>query len=127
LRKKSYPNIATDPLKSIVLVEGQDKTTAYRRLSEPGRKTKLVYRAYTEKMTVAGLGLASVTYSLERKNKKGKQSRVRLARYLSAMTCTAFARFVSITLLSFMFLEGKRFSDMEKTKSKHKRAVIAKA
>ena len=149
----------------IVLIEGQDKTTAYRRLSEPGRKKKRVYRAYTENMTVAGLGLVRVTCSLKRKNKKGKQSdgetyKVLISNDMSLSvqeiveyyelrwqielffreiksvvgfdrfrgnSFTAFARFVSITLLSFLFLEWTRNSVMEKTKSKHKRAIVARA
>lgn len=154
-----------DLLRKIVLVEGQEKTAAYRRLSEPSRKTKRVYRALTENRTVAGLGLVRVTYSWKRKSRKGNHSvgetykvlisndvsmsvmeiveyyelRWQIELFFREMKCvvgfnrfrgnsfTAYARFVSIALLSFMFLEWMRLLAVEKANSKHKRAVMSRA
>jgi hypothetical protein len=67
-------HLQRDLFRRIVLVEGQEKTAACRRWSEPGRKTKRVYRAHTEELTVAGIGTVSVTFSWKRKIRKGKKS-----------------------------------------------------
>jgi hypothetical protein len=156
---------SNSPFRKIVLVEGLDKTTPYRRLSEPGRKTKRVYRAHSEDAAVAGLGPVRVTYSMKRKNKKGQKSSGETYKVLISndMTLpveeiveyyelrwqielffrelksvigfhkfrgnsfTSFARFVSIVLLSFLFLEWMRCVYTGKAKSKLMRATFARA
>lgn len=151
--------------KKIVLVEGQESTAPYRRLSEPGRRKKRVYRAYTEDRAVAGLGLVRVTYSWKRKTRKGGRSggetykvlvsnnlRLSVNRIVeiyelrwqielffrelkSSMgfdrfrgnSFTAFARFVTMALLSFMYLEWFRVNRFLKSRSKHRKSMIARA
>jgi SRSO17 transposase len=151
--------------RKIVLVEGQEKTVSYRRLSEPGRKTKRVYRAHTEAQMVTGLDLVRITYSWKRKRRKGKYSggdtykvlvsndmtlsveqiieyyelRWQIELFFRELksaigfnrfrgdSFTAYARFVSMVLLSFLFLEWTRFTDLKKTSSRKQSADLAKA
>ncbi|MBW6537472.1 MAG: transposase [Mariniphaga sp.] len=165
LHKRRYNLNRKNLFKKIFLVEGQEKTTAYRRLSEPGRKTKREYSAHTENVTVAGLGSVCVTYSWKQKKKKGNKTDGATYKVLitndDTLSCkdileyyelrwqieiffremksvlgfdkfrgnsfTAYARFVSIALLSILFLEWYRNSTLRKTRSKQMVGDIAKA
>lgn len=157
-------HLQRDLFSQIHLVEGQEKTAPYRRLSEPGRKNKRVYRAYTEDTAVAGLGMVRTTYSWKKKKKKERRTGGDTYKVLISNDLTlsveeiveyyelrwqielffrelkssigfnkfkgnsfkAFNRFVSLVLLSFLYLEWTRVEDMTKTKCKKQKAEIAR-
>ena len=150
--------------KRIVLVEGQESTAAYRRLSEPERKNKRVYRAFTEDLDVAGLGAVRVAYSWKNKNRKSGRSggetykvlvcndtklsvgeiveyyelRWQIELFFREMKSVigfnkfrgnsfkAYARFVGMVLLSFLFLEWMRMKNIRETRSRKLKAFIAR-
>lgn len=158
-------HLQRDTFQKIVLVEGQGKTDSYRRLSEPWRKTKRVYRAYTEDRTVSGLGMVRVAYSWKKKKREGRHSCGETFKVLVCNDTTlsieriveyyelrwqielffrelksvigfdrfrgndfeAFARFVSLVLLSFLYLEWTRIRSMKEKKGGKEKKWLMRA